>query len=57
MEKDYDDVQQEFFYENPTHLLNVASYVKEVWDSILSSSIKNPFCSAEFMNLKARTRN
>lgn len=40
------------FYVNPTHLLDVASYVKEAWNSISSKSIKNVFCNAELINLK-----
>jgi hypothetical protein len=40
------------FYENPVHLLDAASYVKEAWDSISSSSIKNAFSKAELMNLE-----
>jgi hypothetical protein len=39
-------------YENPAHLLDAASYVKEAWDSVSSSSIKNAFSKAEFMNLE-----
>jgi hypothetical protein len=39
-------------YENPAHLLDAASYVKEAWDSISSSSIKNAFSKAELMNLE-----
>jgi len=39
-------------YENLAHLLDAASYVKEAWDSVLSSSIKNAFSKAELMNLE-----
>jgi hypothetical protein len=40
-------------YENPTHLLNAASYVKEAWQSVSPSSIKNAFIKAEIMTLEA----
>jgi len=40
-------------YENPAHLLDAASYVKEAWDSVSSSSIKNTFNKAELMNLES----
>ncbi len=33
-------------YGNPAHLLNVASYVKDTWDSISQTSIKNAFVKA-----------
>ncbi len=39
-------------YGNSAHLLDAASYVKEAWDSISSSSIKNAFNKAELMNLE-----
>jgi hypothetical protein len=39
-------------YENPTHLLDAPSYVKEAWDFVSSSSIKNAFSKAELMNLE-----
>ncbi len=39
-------------YGNPTHLLDATSYVKEAWDSVSSSFIKNAFSKAELMNLK-----
>ncbi len=39
-------------YGNRTHLLDAASYVKEAWDSVSSSSIKNAFSKAELMNLE-----
>jgi hypothetical protein len=39
-------------YESPAHLLDAASYVKEAWDSVSSSSIKNAFSKAELMNLE-----
>ncbi len=41
-------------YENPAHLLDAASYVKEVWDSVSSSSIINAFSKAELMNLEPK---
>ncbi len=41
-------------YENPAHLLDAASYVKEAWDSVSSSSIKNAFSKAELMNLEPK---
>jgi hypothetical protein len=41
-------------YRNPTHLLNVASYVKDAWDSVSQTSIKNAFVKAEQMNLKPK---
>jgi hypothetical protein len=40
-------------YGNPTHLLNATSYVKEVWQSVSPSSIKNAFIKAEIMTLEA----
>jgi hypothetical protein len=40
-------------YENPTHLLDVASYVKEAWQSLSPSSIKNAFIKAKIMTLEA----
>ncbi len=43
-------------YENPTHLLDAASYVKGAWDSISSSSIKNAFSKAKLMNLEPEPR-
>ncbi len=39
-------------YENSTHLLNVVIYVKDVWDSVSQTSIKNAFIKVELMNLK-----
>jgi len=41
-------------YGNPTHLLDATSYVKEAWDSVLSSSIKNAFSKVELMNLELK---
>jgi hypothetical protein len=38
------------------HLLDAASYVKEAWDSVSSSSIKNAFNKAELMNLELEPR-
>jgi hypothetical protein len=39
-------------YRNPAHLLNATSYVKDAWDSISQTSIKNAFVKAELMNLE-----
>ncbi len=39
-------------YENPTHLLDAVSYVKDAWDSVSQTSIKNAFVKAELMNLE-----
>ncbi len=39
-------------YGNPTHLLDVVSYVKDAWDSVSQTSIKNDFVKAELMNLE-----
>jgi len=35
------------------HILDAASYVKEAWDFVSSSSIKNAFSTAELMNLES----
>ncbi len=43
-------------YRNLVHLLDAASYVKEAWDSVSSSSIKNAFSKAELMNLDPEPR-
>jgi hypothetical protein len=40
-------------YRNPTHLLDATSYVKEAWQSVSPSSIKNAFIKAEIMTLEA----
>jgi uncharacterized protein YigA (DUF484 family) len=40
-------------YGNPAHLLDAASYVKEAWQSMSPSSIKNAFIKAKIMTLKA----
>ncbi len=40
-------------YGNLTHLLNVVSFVKEAWQSVSPSSIKNAFIKAEIMTLEA----
>ncbi len=40
-------------YRNPAHLLDAANYVKEAWQSVSPSSIKNAFIKAEIMTLKA----
>ncbi len=39
-------------YGNPAHLLNVMSYVKDAWDDISQTSIKNAFIKAKLMNLE-----
>ncbi len=39
-------------YENLAHLLDVASYVKEAWQSVSPSSIKNAFIKAKIMTLE-----
>ncbi len=39
-------------YGNPTHLLDATNYVKDAWDSISQTSIKNSFIKVELMNLK-----
>jgi hypothetical protein len=41
-------------YGNPAHLLDVVSYVKDAWDSVSQTSIKNAFVKAELMNLKPK---
>lgn len=38
-------------YGNPAHLLNATNYVKEAWDSVSPSLIKNAFVKAELMTL------
>jgi hypothetical protein len=40
------------FYKNPAHLFNAASYVKDAWDFISQTSIKNAFVKANLMNLE-----
>jgi hypothetical protein len=40
-------------YGNPAHLLDAMSYVKEAWQSVSPSSIKNAFIKAEIMTLEA----
>jgi len=40
-------------YGNPVHLLDAASYVKEAWQSVSPSSIKNAFIKAKIMTLEA----
>jgi hypothetical protein len=40
-------------YGNPAHLLDAASYVKEAWQSVSPSSIKNAFIKAKIMTLEA----
>jgi hypothetical protein len=42
------------FYKNPAHLLDVASYVKDAWDYVSQTSIKNVFVKAKLMNLKPK---
>jgi hypothetical protein len=40
-------------YGNLAHLLDAANYVKEAWQSVSPSSIKNAFIKAEIMTLEA----
>jgi hypothetical protein len=40
------------FYGNLAHLLDAASYVKDAWDSVSQTSIKNAFVKVELMNLE-----
>jgi hypothetical protein len=40
-------------YGNPAHLLDAASYVKEAWQSVSLSFIKNAFIKAKIMTLEA----
>jgi len=40
-------------YRNPAHLLDATSYVKEAWQFVSPSSIKNAFIKAKIMTLKA----
>jgi hypothetical protein len=40
-------------YGNPIHLFDVANYVKEAWQSVSPSSIKNAFIKVEIMTLEA----
>ncbi len=40
-------------YGNPAHMLDAASYVKEAWQSMSPSSIKNAFIKVKIMTLKA----
>jgi len=40
-------------YGNPAHLLDAVSYVKEAWQSVSPSSIKNAFIKAKIMTLEA----
>jgi hypothetical protein len=39
-------------YGNLAHLLDAASYVKEAWQSVSPSSIKNAFIKAKIMTLE-----
>jgi len=39
-------------YENPAHLLNAPSYVKEAWQFVSPSSIKNTFIKVKIMTLE-----
>jgi hypothetical protein len=39
-------------YGNPAHLFDARSYVKDAWDSVSQTSIKNAFVKAELMNLE-----
>ena len=41
-------------YRNPAHLLDAASYVKNAWDYVSQTSIKNAFVKAELMNLESK---
>ncbi len=41
-------------YGNLAHLLDVASYVKDAWDSVSQTSIKNVFVKEKLMNLKPK---
>jgi hypothetical protein len=41
-------------YENLVHLLDATSYVKNAWDSVSQTSIKNAFVKAELMNLEPK---
>jgi len=41
-------------YENPMHMLDVVSNVKDAWDSVSQTSIKNDFVKAKLMNLEPR---
>jgi hypothetical protein len=40
-------------YGNPAHLLDATSYIKEAWQSVSPSSIKNAFIKAKIMTLEA----
>jgi len=40
-------------YRNLAHLFDIVSYVKEAWQSVSPSSIKNAFIKAEIMTLEA----
>jgi hypothetical protein len=40
-------------YGNPTHMFDAASYVKEAWQSVSPSFIKNAFIKVEIMALEA----
>ncbi len=42
------------FYENPMHMFDVMSYVKDAWDSISQTSIKNAFIKVELRNLEPK---
>jgi hypothetical protein len=41
-------------YKNPVHLFDAASYVKDIWDFVSQTSIKNAFVKAELMNLEPK---
>jgi hypothetical protein len=41
-------------YENPTHLLDATSYVKDAWDFVSQTFIKNAFIKIELMNLEPK---
>ncbi len=40
-------------YGNPAHMFDATSYVKEAWQSVSSSSIKNAFINVKIMTLEA----
>jgi hypothetical protein len=39
-------------YGNPMHMLDAANYVKDAWDYVSQTSIKNAFVKVELMNLE-----
>lgn len=40
-------------YGNPTYLLDATNYIKEAWQSVSWSSIKNSFVKADLIKLEA----